>query len=165
MTRRSIYCEINDKEILALLDEMQSKVKDRKKVLRSLARIMQKDVEENFETEGKNITGEKWEEWSDPYEAYRAKTGRANGKILQLEGELRKGISRKVTDDEAVLYSDKEYAAIHNFGGDIRRDGSIVGEMPERKFMGWHDELKRKITDELLLVTGLADLGFEKDDL
>lgn len=91
----------------------------------------------------------KIEEWSDPYKIWRKKHGRGDGKLLVLEHEMREGISRKTTEDTAMIISDKDYAAIHNFGGDIKRGGETVGEMPKRTFMKWTDELKQEILDEV----------------
>ena len=127
MAKDTIYCEINDKEIIEIFYKFLNKISDKQKVMRAISRIMLNDVEENFKTQGVNNTGEKWQDWDELYRAYREKIGRGSGDILTLEGELKKGISRKATESEAIVYSDKIYSAIHNFGGDIRRGGKIVG--------------------------------------
>ena len=106
-------------------------------------------VYENFETEGKN-SGEKWKEWTDEYKQHREKIGRGNGHIMTLEGELRESISSVVTDEEAMVGSNKEYAAIHNFGGDIKKRGcSGSYEMDARPYAVWTDDLQELIETEI----------------
>ncbi len=146
--KKVIYIKANDKAVLELIDKVADKAKYPKKLMRKVAQIMAFHTDENFETEGENAH-EDWEEWSDPYKIWRKKHGRGDGKLLVLEHEMREGISRKTTEDTAMIISDKDYAAIHNFGGDIKRGGETVGEMPKRTFMKWTDELKQEILDEV----------------
>lgn len=143
----TFYIKSNDKALLKAIDKISDKVKAPSKLMRKIAQIMIEHTDENFETEGENAH-ENWEDWSEPYALWRTKQGNATGKKLQLEGEMKEGISRETTNNTAMIYSDKEYAALHNFGGDIRRGGKKTGEMPRRTFMKWTDELTREILDE-----------------
>lgn len=157
-----IYVKINDEKILEMIDNIGKKAKNPKKIMRLISRIMLVHTDENFETQGKNAD-EVWEDWSEPYKIWRQKNNYKGDKKLILENEMREGISRKVTNDSAMVYSDKIYSAIHNFGGPIKRRGKTVGDMPKRTFMKWTEDLKQEILDEVgaeLLVNEKYDDSF-----
>lgn len=138
------YREINNK-----LLQIAQAGKNMKPILKRAAHIMELYVDENFETEGQQ-SGQKWKAWKDSYKQYREDIGRGNGRILSLEGELRESFSSIVTDEEAMVGTNKEYAAIHNFGGDIRKRGGRGSfHMDARPFAVWTDDLKKQIEDEI----------------
>ena len=77
--------------------ELVSNAKNKKQILRELSQSILDYIDDAFESEGKNIQGEKWQDWSQNYyDKVRKKIG---GQILQLNGDLRKSIQRKVNDD------------------------------------------------------------------
>ena len=154
----SICIETNDKRIMEALKEVGNKAKKPKKLMRIASQIMLEDVDSNFDTQGKNAD-ESWQDWFDPYKIWREKNNRGGGELLVLEGEMREGVGRKVTETTAKVYSDKEYAAIHNFGFDdkitkhMKKSGKsfdVDMHIPKKTFMKWHEDLKQNILDELM---------------
>lgn len=145
----SISIDIEDKKFQTYIEGLFKKVKDLRPLMRVVSQTMKLEVDENFETEGQNA-GEKWADWSDSWRLRRTKAGRGNGKILNFNGELRQSITRKSTDTEATVGTNKVYAAIHNFGGEIKKRNGGTFEMAKRSFMVWTDDLKSKIETEVV---------------
>lgn len=140
----------NAKYITKFLNETSKKLKDLSPLMKIARVFLKNTVDENFETNG-TATGEKWEPWSEKYKKRRAKLNRANGKILNLDGHLRKSIISKSGKDFALVGTSKEYAAIHNFGGDIKRNNKTIGKMPKREFMRLNDYKKEELLAELYI--------------
>lgn len=166
MPKEPIEIKIDEGEVLNYLEEYASKVKNLKPILRQVSHVMLEDIDENFETEGAN-QGQKWQDWTDNWRERRKKLGRGSGRIMQLEGELRESFTRKVDADSAVVGTNKEYAAIHNFGGDVKkrrakgkRGRTGTFKMPQRRFVAWTDSLKVKVTTEI--VYELKKLDYKK---
>ncbi len=81
--------------------ELVNIAKNKKQILRELSQSILDYIDDAFESEGKNIQGEKWQDWSQNYyDKVRKKIG---GQILQLNGDLRKSIQRKVNDDITII--------------------------------------------------------------
>lgn len=145
----SITIDIDDKGFQNYIEELFKKVKDLNPLMRIISQTMKLEVDENFETEGQNA-GEKWADWSDPWRLRRTQLGRGSGKIMNFNGELRQSITRKATGTEAIVGTNKVYAAIHNFGGEIKKRNGGTFEMEKRAFMVWTDDLKSKIQTEVV---------------
>ena len=143
--------EINDKFL-----ELIKRVEKLKPILREIAHEMQSYVDENFETEGR-YSGEKWEDWSDEYREQREKAGRGQGRIMTLEGELRESVESKVTNDSIQVGTNKEYARIHNEGGNVKKRNGGTFDMPKRTFMEWTPKLERIIADSLFAYLKIQD--------
>lgn len=157
MAKDPIEVKLDEREVLQYFNQYAKKVKDLKPILRKVSHVMLEDIDENFETEGTN-QGEKWQEWSDGWKLKRQKRKRGEGKIMQLEGELRTSFTRKISSDGVVVGTGQEYAAIHNFGGDVKkRGGKGTFKMPERRFVAWTDKLKVKVSEELVYELKLLD--------
>lgn len=152
-----IKLEINDKEISDYLFKYSARAKNLKTLMRRVGKIIANDIDDNFESEGTN-QGDKWTEWSLDWKQSRTKKGRGDGKILQFNGELRESMTRLATNDSVIVGTNKEYAAIHNFGGDIKkRNGKGTFKMPERRFMAFTEELRAKILQEIIYQLTLLD--------
>lgn len=121
MSNEFIEVKCNDKELFEVFEALCKRVKNMKPIMREITHIMLEDIEENFETEGENANG-KWEDWSDDWKEKRIKLGRGEGKILTLNADLRKSFVREASNTEALVGTNKEYAAIHNFGGEIKKN-------------------------------------------
>lgn len=143
-----VKLEIDNKEVRKMLLDIAERVKNPKKLLRPVGHVIRNYIDENFETEGKN-SGEKWQDWSDVYKAHRQYIGRGDGKILQLEGELRQKIEDKVTNDSVIVGTNQDYAAIHNFGFDGPNKNGVDMFMPKRTYMELTDDLQSQIADEI----------------
>jgi len=59
--------------------------------------------------------------WAPLSPAYQQRKKKNRDKILQLDGYLKNLLRYQVVDGELQFGSDRPYAAIHNFGGDIKR--------------------------------------------
>lgn len=136
--------EIENQDIFKRIKEFADETGDIKPFLKLASRRIMNVIDENFETEGKN-TGEKWENWSDIWLKRREELGKADGKILSLDGYLRRSIERHIDSDRAVIGSSLKYAAIHNFGStdDMKID------MPQREFLRIDAFEEEKILDDL----------------
>lgn len=140
----SVNLEVKDKQLLKLFDNMATKAKGSRKMMRAIGKVITDYIEQNFETEGQN-SGDKWEPWSDDYKKARERIGRGEGKILTLGGELRNSIRRKYTDTSVIVGTNKEYAAVHNFGFDGPNKKGVMMNMPKRTFMEFTEDLEIKI--------------------
>lgn len=145
----SVELNTNIKDIQQVLTNLSKSCKSLKPLMRRINHIIETDIDDNFETEGQNA-GKRWSGWSDNWKIARTKMGRGQGKILQLEGELRESITSEAGDSYGIVGTDKEYAAIHNFGGEVRKRGSNGKfNMEARTFMLWTGNLKKKIIEEI----------------
>lgn len=148
MTDEPIDVNCNDKEIFEALEALSKRAKNLKPVMREISHSMLNAVEENFETEGKSGSG-KWEGWSKSWAQKRKDMGK-DGKILTLNADLRNSLTRQATADKALVGTNKEYAAIHNFGGPVKKrvkKGQGKGangtfDMLQREFMLWTKSLE-----------------------
>lgn len=85
------------------------------------------------------------------------------GKILSNNADLKNSIKVKVNEDGVAVGTNKVYAAIHQYGGSIRKKGTkklifrILGrnqirdkiEMPKRAYLGINDENMTDINEIL----------------
>lgn len=152
----TIKAECNDKEIMDNFLSLSKRIKNLKPIMRSITRIMLTDIDENFETEGKNADRQ-WAQWSKSWRKERQRRGHGDGKILTMEGDLRRSFSREITDNSALVGTNKEYAAIHNFGGDIKKKNGGTFTMEQREFAVWSDNLKAKVLTELIYELHIQD--------
>lgn len=148
MNNDAIKVTCNRKEINDKLLELADSVKNSKKILRKIGHTIKNYADEKFETEG-SYQGEKWEEWKPSTKKKRIKMKRGKGKILSLSGELRESLDDKITADSVEVGTNKKYAAIHNFGGDVKKRSGGTFPMPKRTYLSWEDKLCELITDEV----------------
>lgn len=148
MNDKTFTSNFNAKEVTKYLNEAASKLKDMKPIMKIARVFLKNTVDDNFETQGE-ATGEKWKPWSDKWKKRRIKMGRGDGKILNLDGHLRRDIRAKSGEDYAIVGTNKEYAAIHNFGGNknLKRNKT----MPKREFMRLNEYKKEELLAELYL--------------
>lgn len=149
MSDDCIKIKHNLKDIDKLMIELANRVKNAKPTMRKIGLIIKNYVDQKFETEGE-YNGEKWKGWSESWTKERQKRKSAKGKILSLEGELRESIDDKITDESVQVGTNKVYAAIHNFGGDVKKRNGETFDMPKRQYLSWEDNLKELIKNELI---------------
>jgi phage virion morphogenesis protein len=82
-------------------------------LMRSVAGIMLRAVEDNFEQEGRP----KWKDLLPSTKLGRYKEGTWPGKILQRSGSLAASIQQAFDSNSAIVGTNKAYGAIHQFGG------------------------------------------------
>ena len=117
-----IEIKIENKELNHVLDRLFEKTSDLKPLMKNIAGIMADSVEENFKQEGRP---DKWEELKKVTIKLRTQKGYWPGKILQMRGELAASITSNYDESSAIVGSNKEYARIHQLGGDAGKNKKI----------------------------------------
>ncbi|HQR97584.1 MULTISPECIES: phage virion morphogenesis protein [unclassified Polaromonas] len=109
-----IQSRIEYKPVLNALRQAAGQMGDKRPLMRSVAGVMFRAVEDNFEQEGRP----KWKDLHPGTKLSRYKQGTWPGKILQRSaGGLAASIVQLFDSNRAVVGSNKVYAAIQNFGG------------------------------------------------
>jgi len=108
-----IEIKIDVGEVQDKLDHMLSFLTHREPLMREIAALMHGAVEDNFAAQGRPAwLGLKRTEWKGEND---------NHKILQKSGRLVNSIVEYSDNDTAVVGTNVEYAAIHQFGGEIKK--------------------------------------------
>lgn len=100
----------------AMLRKIAQKSHDTRPAMVEIAEMMLFSVEENFEQEGRP----KWEDLKESTKRARARRGTWPGKILQESRQLLGSLTRRATATEAIVGSNKEYAATQFLGDPSR---------------------------------------------
>ncbi|MEI8128543.1 MAG: phage virion morphogenesis protein [bacterium] len=114
----AIEIKIDNKELNQVLDKLFEKTTDLKPLMKNIAGSMADAVEENFKQEGRP----EWAKLKDSTIKVRTQKGYWPGKILQMRGELAASITTAYDESSAIVGSNKEYARIHQLGGDAGRN-------------------------------------------
>jgi len=125
-----IEIKIDDRELNQVLDKLFERTSDLRPLMKNIAGIMADVVEENFKQEGQP---DKWEELKKVTIKLRTKKGHWPGKILQMRGELAASITTAYDESSATVGSNKEYAAIHQFGGQAGKNKKV--KIPARPYL------------------------------
>jgi phage virion morphogenesis protein len=102
--------------VVRALREIISQLGDRRELMASLAGIMHRAVEDNFAEGGRPH----WQALHPGTIASRRKAGTWPGQILVRSGQLAASVQDSFDNDQAVVGSNKVYAAIQQFGGQTR---------------------------------------------
>ncbi|EFA28922.1 phage virion morphogenesis protein [Haemophilus influenzae HK1212] len=125
----------NAENISRLLGKVAEKTQNRQDLMADLAETMRLAVDKNFEMEGRPD----WQGLAHPNKS---------GKILQGKSrDLRLKIITKSDNSEAIVGSNKVYAAIHQFGGKAGRNKRA--EIPKRPFLTLTEEDKEDLLDDV----------------
>lgn len=108
-----IEARLEYKPLLRALRQAAGEMGNARPLMRSVAGIMFRAVEDNFEQEGRP----KWKDLQPGTKLARYKQGTWPGKILQRSGGLASSIVQQFDQREAVVGTNKVYGAIQNFGG------------------------------------------------
>jgi len=108
-----IDIDIQFQPVIQALRDLASSVEDRRELMADLVGIMHGAVEDNFAAQGRP----KWVDLHGGTIASRTKTGHWPGQILQRSGQLAASVVPHSDNDQAVVGTNKVYAAIHQFGG------------------------------------------------
>lgn len=106
-------------EINAALGRLGALMGDMTPLMRQFVGIMADAVEDNFDRE-QTPDGHPWEPLKPDTIKARESRGYWPGKILQQRGQLAASIAREFGSNYAAVGTNLEYAAIHQFGGDIQ---------------------------------------------
>lgn len=115
------------KELQGKLEKLSKALENKTPLLRRIANTMQNTIEESFDKQASPF-GEKWK----PNVPKTLHKKRGN-KILIQSGLLSQSFTQKVTGSSAQVGTNKEYAAIHQFGGKAGRGKKV--SIPARPFM------------------------------
>ena len=118
---------ISIEKLQGKLERLSKALENKTPLLRSIANTMQNTIEESFDKQASPF-GEKWK----PNAPKTLQKKRGN-KILIQSGLLSQSFTQKVTGTSAQVGTNKEYAAIHQFGGKAGRNRKVI--IPARPFM------------------------------
>lgn len=114
-------------ELQGKLERLSKALENKTPLLRRIANTLQNVTEESFDKQASPF-GEKWK----PNAPKTLQKKRGN-KILIQSGLLSQSFTQKVTGTSAQVGTNKEYAAIHQFGGKAGRNRKVI--IPARPFM------------------------------
>ena len=118
---------ISIEKLQGKLERLSKALENKTPLLRRIANTMQNTIEESFDKQASPF-GEKWK----PNAPKTLQKKRGN-KILIQSGLLSQSFTQKVTGTSAQVGTNKEYAAIHQFGGKAGRNRKVI--IPARPFM------------------------------
>lgn len=108
-----IEARLEYKPVLRALHRAADEMGNSRPLMRSIAGIMFRAVEDNFEQEGRP----KWKDLHPGTKLTRYLDKTWPGKILQRSGALASSIQQQFDERNAIVGTNKIYAAIQNFGG------------------------------------------------
>lgn len=108
-----IKIDIDDSRVMAALARLSQAAVNASPVMKTIASIMWHEVEDNFAEEGRP-------KWMGLKPSSNKK--RQGGKILQDTSRLVSSITPHSDATSAAVGTNVKYAAIHQFGGDIKRN-------------------------------------------
>ncbi|MBD5164587.1 phage virion morphogenesis protein [Helicobacter sp.] len=118
---------ISIEELQGKLERLSKALENKTPLLRRIANTLQNVTEESFDKQASPF-GEKWK--SNSPRTLQKKRG---NKILIQSGLLSQSFTQKVTGNSAQVGTNKQYAAIHQFGGKAGRNKRVT--IPVRPFM------------------------------
>ena len=121
------HITINIEELQEKLSKASAALADKTPLLRRIANTLQNVTEESFDKQASPF-GEKWKD-----NAPSTKAKKRGNKVLIKSGLLSQSFTQKVTGSSAQVGTNKEYAAIHQFGGKAGRGKKV--NIPARPFM------------------------------
>lgn len=135
MNDNPIEVKIENKEVEKALLEIAKRTENLRPLMKNIAGILAYSTEENFKNEGRP---DKWADLADITKKKREKINKWPGQILQVEGQLASSVNTQYDNNSAVIGSNKEYAAIHQFGGNAGRNKKV--KIPARPYLQLTDE-------------------------
>lgn len=111
-----IEARLEYRPVLDAMRRAAAEMGDKRPLMRGIAGIMFRAVEDNFEEQGRP----RWVDIQPGTKLNRYKTGNWPGKILQRSGRLASSIVQRFDSNQAVVGTNVVYAAIHQFGGQTK---------------------------------------------
>ena len=131
----SLQLNVDNKEVTEALLNLAKRTENLRPLMKSIAGIFASSTEENFKNEGRP---DKWTDLAEVTKKSREKINKWPGQILQVEGQLAASVTTQYDDDSAVIGSNKEYARIHQLGGDAGRGKKV--KIPARPYLHLTDD-------------------------
>ena len=143
MPDEPIEIKLDNKQVQDKLLEVAQKSQYLRPLMKNIAGILSTATEENFKNEGRPT---KWTDLADCTKEKRKKQKKWPGQILQVSGQLASSISTFYDDNSAIIGSNKEYAAIHQLGGDAGKNKKV--KIPARPYLNLVDDDYSEILEE-----------------
>jgi phage virion morphogenesis protein len=134
---------VENQGVLQVLQRLSSRLDDLTPFMEEVSGVLAFGVEEAFRLEQDPVSGAAWEELADATVAQRSADGHWPGKMLQVTGQLAASFSTDFGPDFAMVGTNLEYAAIHQFGGKAGRNRSV--DIPARPYLGLSDDSAAEI--------------------
>lgn len=131
----SLQLNVDNKEVTEALLNLAKRTENLRPLMKSIAGIFASSTEENFKNEGRP---DKWTDLAEVTKKSREKINKWPGQILQVKGQLAASVTTQYDDDSAVIGSNKEYARIHQLGGDAGRGKKV--KIPARPYLKLTDD-------------------------
>ncbi|MCE5335252.1 MAG: phage virion morphogenesis protein [Desulfobacteraceae bacterium] len=109
---------VNDAEVRELFSRLASRCANPRPALAEIGEIIVESVQRNFEQHRAPV-GAAWKPLSATYAKWKEKKGRNVSDILILRRALMGSINRQADDDKVRVGTNRVYARIHQFGGQI----------------------------------------------
>lgn len=105
---------------------------ERKSLLVQIGSLVESQTRKRISEIQQSPSGEPWKAWTKDY----ARTRKGDHSLLQGEGNLIDSITSEIEGDEALIGSNLDYAAIHQFGGTPDMAPGPAG-IPARPYLGF----------------------------
>lgn len=141
---------VQDAGLLQLIKQIKERGNDMTPAMKIIAGYMKESVNLNFDSEGRP----RWPALAPSTIAAREKAGHWPGKMLVsgAQGGLKESITQRATATQAIVGTNKKYAAIHQFGGSAGRGRKV--KIPPRPYLSLTPEdienIKQELSDWLL---------------
>lgn len=113
-----------------LIDQAKLSSADRMQLLRNIGVEVETQTQERFDSQ-RDPDGNPWKELAQKTRDYYSRNGLGGGSLLVQGGGLRDSITSEVADSFSVIVgATKVYAAIHQYGGEIRPKGKKALYVP-----------------------------------
>ena len=119
----NMHIQVKDADVVRAIANLEKAGTDLTPAMRAIAQTLAYETEQNFAAGGRP----KWEPLKNPSER------RQGGAILQDTGQLAASITTDYSSSRAMIGSNKEYAAIHQFGGKAGRGKKVA--IPARPYL------------------------------
>lgn len=140
--------KIDQNELQEKLKNIIGRIGHAKPAMEIIAETVMTSIQQNFEAGGRP---DNWPDLAASTKAARARRNKWPGKILVMLGAgggLMGSISYEAMNDKVVFSANKEYAAIHQFGGQAGRRNKRV-TIPARPYMMVQDEDWQEISEAM----------------
>lgn len=127
-----IDVQVQSEELLAYFRRVHVRLSDMTPANREIADVLKNGIEQAFIDESDPETGAKWKQLSPLTIAARQIAGNWPGQILHQSGHLASSFNPEAGPNYAAAGTNLIYAAIHNFGGTIRRKKGKALSFDER---------------------------------
>jgi len=120
MSGALITGKIEDRGVLEKLAAIRARTENMRPVWADIGQIILESIQRNFR-EHRAPDGTPWQPVSAAYARWKSSKGKSPGNILNLKGLLQKLIHTTVASDSVTIGTNVVYAAIHQFGGEIKK--------------------------------------------